>query len=122
MDAWFVGYQPTLVAAVWMGYDQPRNLGSRETGGGLSLPIWIDFMRTALSGVPVAQVKPPEGVTRSSGDWTYTEYANGSGITHLDGAGQESDSFLDDDDDGAGQPATGAPRTERNRILDLFQN
>ena len=122
VDAWFVGYQPTLVAAVWMGYDQPRNLGSRETGGGLSLPIWIDFMRTALSGVPVAQVKPPEGVTRSSGDWTYTEYANGSGITHLDGAGQESDSFLDDDDDGASQPATGAPRTERNRILDLFQN
>ena len=51
VDAWFVGYQPTLVAAVWMGYDQPRNLGSRETGGGLSLPIWIDFMRTALSGV-----------------------------------------------------------------------
>ena len=122
VDAWFVGYQPTLVAAVWMGYDQPRNLGSRETGGGLSLPIWIDFMRTALSGVPVAQVKPPEGVTRSSGDWTYTEYANGSGITHLDGAGQESDSFLEDDDGGAGQPATGAPRTERNRILDLFQN
>ena len=122
VDAWFVGYQPTLVAAVWMGYDQPRNLGSRETGGGLSLPIWIDFMRTALSGVPVAQVKPPEGVTRSSGDWTYTEYANGSGITHLDGAGQESDSFLDDDDGSAGQPATGAPRTERNRILDLFQN
>ena len=122
VDAWFVGYQPTLVAAVWMGYDQPRNLGSRETGGGLSLPIWIDFMRTALSGVPVAQVKPPEGVTRSSGDWTYTEYANGSGITHLDGAGQESDSFLDDDGGGAGQPATGAPRTERNRILDLFQN
>ena len=43
-DAWFAGYQPTLVAAVWMGYDTPRNLGSRETGGGLSLPIWISFM------------------------------------------------------------------------------
>ena len=54
MDAWFAGYQPTLVAAVWMGYDTPRNLGARETGGGLILPIWINYMRTALKGVPLA--------------------------------------------------------------------
>src|SRR5690606_25923588 len=62
MDAWFTGYQPTLVTTVWVGYDTPRNLGSRETGGGLSLPIWINFMQTALKGVPVADAKPPEGV------------------------------------------------------------
>ncbi len=39
--------------AVWVGYDNPRNLGSSETGGGLSLPIWINFMCEALRGVPV---------------------------------------------------------------------
>ena len=39
IDAWFVGFQPTLMSAVWMGYDKPKKLGDRETGGGLSLPI-----------------------------------------------------------------------------------
>src|SRR6059058_2055828 len=39
IDTWFNGFHPTLVAIVWMGYDQPRSLGDRETGGGLSLPI-----------------------------------------------------------------------------------
>ena len=50
VDAWFAGFQPTLTAVTWIGYDQPRNLGSRETGGGLSLPIWINFMEKALKG------------------------------------------------------------------------
>ncbi|MBR6976435.1 MAG: PBP1A family penicillin-binding protein, partial [Ottowia sp.] len=86
-DAWFVGYQPTLAAAVWMGYDTPRNLGARETGGGLSLPIWIDFMRTALKGVPVTENKAPSGINRINGDWMYEEYAHGGGIYNLDGAG-----------------------------------
>src|SRR5690606_5931158 len=62
VDAWFVGYQPTLVAAAWVGYDTPRNLGSRETGGGLSMPIWISFMSEALKGVEVAPYTPPPGV------------------------------------------------------------
>ena len=44
IDTWFNGFHPSLVAVVWMGYDTPRSLGDRETGGGLSLPIWISFM------------------------------------------------------------------------------
>jgi membrane carboxypeptidase/penicillin-binding protein len=55
IDTWFNGFQPTLVAIVWMGYDTPRSLGDRETGGGLSLPVWITFMETALKGVPVME-------------------------------------------------------------------
>ena len=55
IDAWFAGFQPTLAAVVWMGYDTPRKLGDRETGGGLSLPVWISFMETALKGVPVIE-------------------------------------------------------------------
>ena len=65
MDAWFAGYQKNLAAVVWIGYDNPRKLGDRETGGGLSLPVWISFMETALRNMPVAEPTVPEGlVTR----------------------------------------------------------
>ena len=119
-DAWFAGYQPTLVAAVWMGYDTPRNLGSRETGGGLSLPIWINFMQTALKGVPVAEPTPPEGVVKIGSDWYYEEYARGGGISNLGGAGlsRSTDPSADPLANGGGA----APSEERNRILDLFKN
>ena len=118
MDAWFAGYQPTLVAAVWMGYDTPRNLGARETGGGLSLPIWINYMRTALKGVPVAEPKPPEGVVRVGGDWYYEEYARGGGISNLGGAGLAARP----EPELAPENGTPAASEERNRILDLFKN
>ena len=118
MDAWFTGYQPTLVTTVWIGYDTPRNLGSRETGGGLSLPIWINFMQTALKGVPVAEAKPPEGVVQVGGDWYYDEYARGGGISNLGGAGLEAADAAAGQEAGAGAASSG----ERNRILDLFRN
>ena len=84
-DAWFAGFQPSLVTVVWFGFDNPRNLGDGETGGGLSLPIWIDYMRTALKDVPVNEihVKPPLGVVRSNGDWAYEEFAGGRGISRI---------------------------------------
>ena len=118
MDAWFAGYQPTLVAAVWIGYDTPRNLGARETGGGLSLPIWINYMRTALKGVPVAEPKPPEGVVRVGGDWYYEEYARGGGISNLGGAGLAPRP----EPELAPENGTPAASEERNRIIDLFKN
>ena len=62
IDTWFVGFQPTLAAGVWMGYDKPRKLGDRETGGGLSLPVWIGFMEHALKSVPVTELPVPPGV------------------------------------------------------------
>ncbi|QTD44778.1 penicillin-binding protein 1A [Ottowia testudinis] len=120
MDAWFAGYQSTLVAAVWIGYDTPRNLGSRETGGGLSLPIWINFMQTALKGVPVSEPKPPEGVVKVGGDWYYEEYARGGGISNLGGAGLGPRPDSEPAAEGGGTEA--APSEERNRILDLFKN
>ena len=83
-DAWFAGFQPTLVAVVWFGHDTPRNLGYGETGGGLSLPIWIRYMKTALQDVPVTPINvPPPGVTRSGGDWVYEEFAGGRGINRI---------------------------------------
>ncbi|PIE47315.1 MAG: penicillin-binding protein 1A [Gammaproteobacteria bacterium] len=51
-DAWFAGYQPTVATVVWMGFDKPSTLGNNGYGGKLALPIWMDFMRRQLNGVP----------------------------------------------------------------------
>ena len=59
IDAWFCGFQPTLVGIAWMGYDQPRSLGDRETGGGAALPIWMSYMEKALKDVPEATYNMP---------------------------------------------------------------
>jgi penicillin-binding protein 1A len=63
VDAWFAGYQPTLTAIAWIGFDQPRKLGNNETGSVAALPIWINFMGKALNGVEEAFQTAPEGVT-----------------------------------------------------------
>lgn len=63
VDAWFCGYQKTVAACAWVGYDQPRKLGSRETGGVAALPIWIGYMATALKNVPEELPSPPPGLT-----------------------------------------------------------
>jgi penicillin-binding protein 1A len=51
-DAWFVGFTPTLTAAVWVGYDEKRTLGDRQSGGAIALPIWIDCMKEILQNTP----------------------------------------------------------------------
>ncbi|MDR1530091.1 MAG: penicillin-binding protein 1A [Burkholderiales bacterium] len=62
IDAWFCGYNNSLVGVVWIGYDQPRSLGKRETGSAAALPIWVDFMKDALKGIPETSLKPPRDV------------------------------------------------------------
>jgi penicillin-binding protein 1A len=62
VDAWFCGFQPTLVAVAWVGFDQPKTLGRNETGGSAALPIWIDYMAVALKNVPEESFNPPAGV------------------------------------------------------------
>lgn len=62
VDAWFCGFQPTLVAVAWVGFDQPKTLGRNETGGTAALPIWIDYMAVALKNVPEESFNPPAGV------------------------------------------------------------
>ncbi len=112
MDAWFAGFQPTLAAVTWIGYDTPRKLGDRETGGGLSLPVWIRFMEHALKDVPVMEPSAPEGVINSGGEWFYDEYVRGAGISSLG---------LNDKSGGAGVLVL-PPAEEKRRILDLFRN
>jgi penicillin-binding protein 1A len=110
MDAWFAGYQPTLTAVTWIGYDTPRKLGDRETGGGLSLPVWISFMETALKNIPVMEPAAPEGLVHVGGEWFYDEFTKGSGITTL-GMGDKVE----------GNAAV-PPEEEKKKILDLFKN
>lgn len=82
-DAWFVGYQPSLAAVAWVGYDQPKKLGDRETGGGLALPIWISYMAHALKGVPQITHEPPAGVVQQNGEFYYAENRPGLGVPSL---------------------------------------
>ncbi|PJI98976.1 penicillin-binding protein 1A [Acidovorax sp. 69] len=114
VDAWFAGFQPTIAAVTWIGYDTPRNLGSRETGGGLSLPVWINFMERALKGVPVMEPTVPAGVVNVGGEWFYEEYARNAGVASM---GLEDRSASP-----AIAPRTPPPSEERSRILDLFRN
>jgi len=79
-DAWFAGYQPHLVGVAWMGFDQPKNLGNRETGGGLALPIWISYMQTALRNAPAVERPVPDGLLQANSEYYYAEYPPGSGV------------------------------------------
>jgi penicillin-binding protein 1A len=115
MDTWFAGYHATLMAVVWVGYDTPRKLGARETGGGLSLPIWISYMQHALKDTPVAVQAVPEGLTQAGVEWIYDEYARGQGVQQL-GVVEKGPEVAD--------PLThNLPvADEKKNILDLFKN
>jgi penicillin-binding protein 1A len=82
-DAWFAGYQAKVVGIAWIGFDQPKNLGNRETGGGLALPIWIGYMQKALKDIPVEERSVPEGVIQTGGEYYYAENPPGTGVTSL---------------------------------------
>ncbi len=62
VDAWFCGFNMAQVGIAWIGYDQPKSLGTNETGAVAALPIWITYMQRALKGVPEETYEPPAGV------------------------------------------------------------
>jgi 1A family penicillin-binding protein len=62
-DAWFVGFSSSLVAGVWVGFDQPKPIGRRAYGARVALPIWVEFMRKASSVVRPSAFEPPPGLT-----------------------------------------------------------
>ncbi len=74
-DAWFTGYNRNLVATVWIGYDQPESLGRNEFGSTAALPVWIDFISTALKDAPEAGFEPPPGIVQVRIDPTTGELA-----------------------------------------------
>jgi len=110
MDAWFAGFQSNLAAVVWIGYDNPRKLGDRETGGGLALPVWIEYMSQALKRLPEQPMPVPEGLIQRGGDWVFDEYGPGAGISSVG---------LDEKEKPNQAPPTSD--AERKSILDLFR-
>ena len=96
IDAWFAGYNPKLVGIAWIGFDKPKNLGNRETGGGLALPIWISYMQKALATMPVMNREIPAGITAVGSDFTYHEYIESGGVSSI-GLTSSGDSKPSDD-------------------------
>ena len=92
---------------VWIGYDTPRKLGERETGGGLALPVWIDYMTQALKGVPIDEMAVPDGVVNVDGEWYFEEFTHGAGVSAIG---------LEDP-----LPPPTPSSDERSGILDLFR-
>jgi penicillin-binding protein 1A len=119
-DTWFAGFQPSMAAVAWIGYDTPRRLGVRgETGGSLSLPVWIGYMQTALKGVPASQPQAPGGVVNVDGEWYFDEFTPGHGVASLG----LDEPMTTPAAETLASAAIGAPPSaeERRRILDLFR-
>lgn len=100
VDAWFCGYQPSLVGISWIGFDQPKRLGSGETGGALALPVWIDYMRSALRDVPQQFMARPPGLQS----------------VQPTVAGEEEDLVYDEFLPSHGSDTQGAPETDAERL------
>jgi penicillin-binding protein 1A len=83
VDGWFAGYANDIVSVAWMGYDEPRSLGSREFGATLALPIWIDSMRSALVGTVATPRPVPDNVVNVDGRWNYSEFDSDAGVKTL---------------------------------------
>ncbi len=75
-DAWFSGFNDQVVTTAWVGFDNQKTLGSRETGGRAALPMWIDYMRDALAGLPINLEEQPEGIVTVRIDADTGERAN----------------------------------------------
>ncbi|PRF73164.1 penicillin-binding protein 1A [Burkholderia multivorans] len=114
-DAWFAGYQHTLAAIAWIGYDNPRSLGDRETGGGLALPVWIDYMGAALKGVPDFKPTMPDGVESLGGELYFTDFTPGHGFVSTVGVPQAPASQEVDD------AVPHVDEQEKQDIMNLFR-
>lgn len=83
-DGWFAGYSGNTTAVAWMGFDTPQSLGNREFGSTVALPIWMDYMASALKGrAPYAMAQPP-GVSLVQGDWVLDEFQGAAGVQSID--------------------------------------
>lgn len=129
LDAWFAGYQPQLVGVAWIGFDTPKKLGDKETGGGLALPIWINYMAKVLKNYPDIERPVPEGIVNIGGEYYYEENTPGGagGIRSL-GLGDgtitdDSNTLPENGPDNNSTPVdANKAEEEKKRILDIFRN
>ncbi|WP_455733141.1 penicillin-binding transpeptidase domain-containing protein, partial [Burkholderia stabilis] len=130
-DVWFAGYSSGVVAVAWLGYDTPRPMG-RATGATLALPVWLDYMKTAVDGRTPVDATPPQDVALVDGDFVYAEYTRGtctadvpSYIRSRFACGGMAARDAADTPAGSGKPDEPMPAAvdaaERERVLDLFR-
>jgi len=83
-DAWFSGYTSGLAGTAWLGYDQPRTLGAKETGGGVALPIWLGYMQEMIKTIPEEPPRVrPDGLIEANGELFFSEYPPGQAVASL---------------------------------------
>ncbi|SAL77221.1 1A family penicillin-binding protein [Caballeronia arvi] len=117
-DAWFAGYQRTLVAIAWIGYDNPRSLGDKETGGGLALPVWMDYMGKALKGVPEYKPLMPPDITSLGNELYFDDMTPGHGFVATIGVSQAPPQ---EGVSGVTAPAPEVGEQEKQDIMNLFK-
>ncbi|MGF6756207.1 penicillin-binding protein 1A [Paraburkholderia sp. GAS42] len=125
-DGWFAGYQKSLVAVAWMGYDQPKTLGSREFGAQLALPIWVEYMQRALRGVPQEEPPMPDTVAQIDGELFYSDMTPGNGFVASIGMDAANPLAGGMNVVGGVGPAGLTPpdvsSNEKKQIMDLFES
>jgi penicillin-binding protein 1A len=127
-DGWFAGYQHNLVAVAWMGYDQPKSLGSKEFGAQLALPIWVDYMQQALHGVPQQEPPMPPGLESIDGELYFADRTPGNGFIASIGLDASNPAGGATAIGGVGPqgltpppPPPDVTSDERKQIMDLFE-
>lgn len=96
VDVWFAGYTPELVTTVWLGFDQPKSLGTNTYGSGLALSTWLDYMKPTLERIPVKAQRPlPEGLFTHNGEYYFSEFPPNQAVASLGlSTGDELADFL----------------------------
>ena len=90
-DAWFAGFNPDLVGVVYIGFDKPRSMGRAGFGGAIALPVWVEYMRYALKGVPQKGMPMPAKIVRKGGEYFLQEQQSTSSRLAIDNRGAAPD-------------------------------
>ncbi|MBI5523027.1 MAG: PBP1A family penicillin-binding protein [Desulfarculus sp.] len=114
-DAWFIGYAPSMVCGVWVGRDENESLGSRETGARAAGPIWKEFMKEALAGLPPIDFPVPQGVV-----FARVHKESGQALP-TDGGGGYFEAFKAGSEPGVAPP-TPLPHSRASEAEDFLQS
>ena len=125
IDAWFSGFNDQVVTTTWVGFDNQRSMGNRETGGRAALPMWIEFMRTALEGSPENLQEQPEGLVTIRIDYETGKRADLESrrslfeVFRVENAPKEKTLAKSNSNDSSGIMIN-APETEDEIVEDIF--